>query len=484
ANCSAPMGEAMFRGYSEFDAVVVGPGEIAFPRLVRELQKGRQNIRIPGVYWRGTAEDTAPPDDPGVAPEPAMDDLPLPNYDDYFAHWPEGEPSLMVPFEGSRGCWWGQKHHCTFCGLNGGTIAFRTKPAARALEEVEQLHRRYGARAGQLAATDNIMPVDYPRSFVPRLAALELDTPVFYEVKANLGRRELEALCDAGIVRIQPGIESLSTPVLRLMDKGVTALQNIQLLKWARQYEVDVQWNVLYALPAERPEHYEGQVELWEKLHHLPAPLVCGPIRIDRFSPHFERPHDHGIADLRPHPSYRWLYPDLDPRALEGVAYSFVGRYRSQGHTHAYAEPLCAAVQRWKERAASTALVMLDGPGGLAIGALGPDAAPWFGRLRGDARAAYLACDRITGEAALRRALARQGGRDVSPEQLRCVVAPLLERGLMLEEDGRYLSLAIDLNASTPRGRSYVLPIEHWPHLRTLMALADDEEDVTCPLAS
>ena len=37
--------------------------------------------------------------------------------------------------EGSRGCWWGQKHPCSFCGLNGRKNVYRYKSAGRLYEE-------------------------------------------------------------------------------------------------------------------------------------------------------------------------------------------------------------------------------------------------------------------------------------------------------------------------------------------------------------
>ena len=41
-----------------------------------------------------------------------------------------------------------------------------------------------------------------------------------------------------GVALVQPGIESLSDHVLALMRKGTTGLQNIQLLKWCKEYGV------------------------------------------------------------------------------------------------------------------------------------------------------------------------------------------------------------------------------------------------------
>ena len=45
----------------------------------------------------------------------------------------------------------------------------------------------------------------------------------------------MRLLRDAGVTTIQPGIESFSDRVLKLMKKGVTGLQNIQLLKWCKE---------------------------------------------------------------------------------------------------------------------------------------------------------------------------------------------------------------------------------------------------------
>jgi radical SAM superfamily enzyme YgiQ (UPF0313 family) len=50
-----------------------------------------------------------------------LDSLPIPDYQPYLRDREASgrEPGLaMLAFESSRGCWWGEKHHCTFCGFN------------------------------------------------------------------------------------------------------------------------------------------------------------------------------------------------------------------------------------------------------------------------------------------------------------------------------------------------------------------------------
>src|SRR3954465_271775 len=44
-------------------------------------------------------------------------------------------PLMLI--ETARGCWWGAKNHCTFCGLNGETMGFRAKSADRVMTEIE-----------------------------------------------------------------------------------------------------------------------------------------------------------------------------------------------------------------------------------------------------------------------------------------------------------------------------------------------------------
>ena len=71
------------------------------------------------------------------------------------------------------------------------------------------------------------------------------------EVKANLKREQVRQLYESGFTSIQPGVESFSASVLRLMRKGLSPLQNIALLRWCDEYFVEPYWNVLAGLPVQ-----------------------------------------------------------------------------------------------------------------------------------------------------------------------------------------------------------------------------------------
>src|SRR5512142_331306 len=132
ASCDGPMGHALHRNHRFVDAVVRGEGELARPALLEHVAAGTAPRDVPGLCWWDGERSVANPEPTGGVPP---DLVPVPDYDDWFADLaasPVAEylsPYLFV--EGSRGCWWGEKHQCTFCGLNGSSIAFRSKPAER-----------------------------------------------------------------------------------------------------------------------------------------------------------------------------------------------------------------------------------------------------------------------------------------------------------------------------------------------------------------
>jgi ribosomal peptide maturation radical SAM protein 1 len=483
ANCDGVMGEAMFRAFPFIDGVCLAEGDEVFPDFVEALLAGAPARPRDGLLDRRLATSVGPTPAsalrvlPSVARRPPfakLDALPFPDYDDYFEQFATtsfaGTPTLVY-FETSRGCWYGQKQHCTFCGVNGSAIDFRTKSPARAVEEIRWIHDRYCDNAEILAATDNIMPADYPRTMLPQLEALGLDTRLFYETKSNLRKPAVAQYQRAGVKHVQPGIESLSSPVLKLMKKGVTALQNIQTLKWCRQYNIRAKWNVLYGFPGETAADYAGQAELFAKLHHLHAPISCVPIRIDRFSPYQERPQEFGITGLRAHPGYRVVYRELSDDLLEDLAYCFVGDYASKAGVAAYDQQLYEAVMRWQARADEAALFFLSGDRRAVVGDFRDPQAPAIHLLEGARWLVHAACDRIHTRGALAELLDEHPG--TSSAQLDAALARLLELDLLIEEDERYLSLAFEFDEDRASADAYFPPASCWPWLGQMLAMLE-----------
>jgi ribosomal peptide maturation radical SAM protein 1 len=455
ANCEGIMGRELLRQFPFVDAVVSGPGEMVITQLVKHTLEDRSVAGIPGVL---VCQDVAAKGPVYNAQQiPRMDDLPVPDFDDYFTQLKDAEMDLPIQprllFETSRGCWWGQKHHCTFCGLNGQSMNHRSKSAARALYELEELARRYPGL--QISVVDNILDMHYFKDFLPSLAkrnAISLDKQnglgleLFYEVKANLKKAQLRLLRDAGVTQIQPGIESFSDAVLQLMRKGVRAIQNIQLLKWCKELGILPSWNILWGFPGEPSTDYLRMAELVPLLSHLPPPSSASPIRLDRFSPNFEAPDEHGFRNVRPYPSYYYVYP-LSEEAIHNLAYFFVYDRMDQADSQAYTAPLMQRIAEWQDGYDQTDFFSIEVGPWLILWDFRPVASAPLITLSGLARLLYLKCDQACTVAQL---------QDIATAQYsdRSGVEPLLqamcERSLMLQDNGCYLSLAVPVGNYTP----------------------------------
>ena len=147
--------------------------------------------------------------------------------------------------------------------------------------------------------------------------------------------------------RIQPGIESLSDHVLRLMRKGTTGLRNVQLLKWAREYGIVVEWNLLYGFPGETREDYADTMRLLPAIRFLRPPCAVGPIRMDRFSPYYDSPADFGLTNVRPMLGDDYLYQVSDD-ALRRIAYYFDFDYDTGVDPTGYAAEVIAYITAWQ----------------------------------------------------------------------------------------------------------------------------------------
>jgi ribosomal peptide maturation radical SAM protein 1 len=442
ANCEGVMGMEILRQFPCVDAVVSGEGDIVFPKLVERIMNRQPLAGLQGVHARRGAAELPSVSLPCAAPPVReMDALPYPDYDDFFEQWRSSRVrktcSPILLFETARGCWWGEKHHCTFCGLNGTSMEFRSKSAKRALEELVFLVGRYPASS--VAVVDNILDMKYFKDFVPELARRRLKLNLFYEMKANLTKEQVCQLRDAGISEIQPGIESLSDSVLKLMRKGITGFQNIQLLKWCKEAGIRPMWNLLWGFPGENAEEYARMAGLVPLLTHLAPPCEGMPICLYRFSPNFDEGKAMGFTNIRPSAAYDWIYP-FDSQIVSNMCYYFDYDYQDPRDVPGYTSELATRIAEWKDAYDGSELFYVDRGAQLLIWDFRPVASKALTVVEGLRRMLYLECDRVSSIARLAR---QYGNGDASIPMMEAELRPLLESGLMIRNGDRVLSLAV-----------------------------------------
>jgi magnesium-protoporphyrin IX monomethyl ester (oxidative) cyclase len=466
ANCEAEMGLATHDHYRWVDMVVSGEAEKLLPGLCRLIFQYGADVpaqALPeGVV--GPASRDAPAGSP-VAPRALiadLDELPFPNFDDYFAQLRSSplrdhiRPGL--PIETSRGCWWGAKHHCTFCGLNGIGMAFRAKSEARAREEISYLSERYGLN--KFMAVDNILDNKYFQHLVPWLADSG-DKLVFYETKANLGKAQVELLARAGVRWIQPGIEAMHDGLLALLDKGCSVTINVQLLKWAYNSGVWITWNHLYGAPGDDPAWYDEVADWLPAIAHLqpPAGGSVSQIRYDRFSPYFNKATSYGL-ELVPYGGYAEVYPVAGER-LAAQAYFF----RDLGASGPEPIRLRAAIEHWARlfyrqdgapgalpaRAANAPVLEITDHGDTAtVRDTRPCATSAQHQLSALETLICRACDAARGARAIVEAL-RGAGAEHSDAAINAALQGLVARKIIMDFNGKFLCLA-----TSPTPRPYV----------------------------
>jgi ribosomal peptide maturation radical SAM protein 1 len=421
-NVAGPLGHGLAKAFPWVDYFFTGEADIDFPdfceRLIRHGERPAARVI-----------DSEPIRDMATVFAPDFTDF----FDALRAYQAGGSLPGSLPrylmAESSRGCWWGARSHCTFCGLNNDGMAFREKPSARMVEELATLERW---QVDSVMMTDNIMPRGYLDTLLPTLAENGAPLSLFYEVKANLTEAHIETMVRGGVVAIQPGIESLSSAVLRLMRKGVSAHQNIALLRHCSGVGMQVHWNILHGFPGEAAEEYAAMIALMPRLHHLYPPGGWARIVIDRYSPYFRDSEKMGIGAVAPQLAYRALYPPDVP--TEDIAYHFTGDY-----TTAFLDRpdlvagMRRAIEAWRAAWAETKVPVLRlvevGGAGMVVD------------TRGVAREPMTPLSAGQYELLLR--LEKPRARDALDEASAALVDALVARDFVIDHEGILMSIVV-----------------------------------------
>jgi ribosomal peptide maturation radical SAM protein 1 len=311
--------ETLIQHYPYVDYACAGPGLISFPQLIRGIMENDEiaGNSIDGMFCAKNIGKVGP-----LGQELNInEEIPL-EYDDFLESFHrfnldrEMKPILLM--ETSRGCFVGT---CTFCAFNKEQIKYRIKRPQLAVEEINRYFKTYDC---SIEMVDNIMPRNYIKHVFPYLRVPE-GKLLMYETRSDYNREEMEALNRTKIKMIQPGIESLSTPVLELMNKGTDAFQSIKMLMLCVEYGILPGWYFLVGFPGMTAGMYEELISIIPRVFHLFPPAKVFPLRIDRFSIYWRDSEKYKMT-LAPFTAYEYIYP-YDVKILSKIAYHFEDRH-------------------------------------------------------------------------------------------------------------------------------------------------------------
>ena len=440
----------LFQVFPEIDFVVNGEGELPLSQLVRHLidSQSREDIPpIPGVVTRNAARDSTPA---SFCQVEALSSLPPPDYDDYFHMLKTFSPQKTffptVPAEISRGCWWrrqqsaGKYSGCAFCNLNLQWDGYRSKSPIQVVSEIDHLTTKH--KTLSVAFMDNLFPVKTSREIFEQLGRLNKDFRFFGEMRASTPRRALEAMQAAGMHEVQIGIEALSTRLLKKLNKGTTAIQNLEIMKHCEDLGIANVSNLILHFPGS--DHHDVE----ETLQNLEFALPFRPLRFVHFwlglgSPVWQDSRAFGLRAVFNHPNYAALFPPDISRSMRFMIQAYRG---DLGHQRKLWQPVKKKVRAWKKAYAeihkgssrSPILSFRDGRDFLIIRQKRFKAEPLTHRLVGTSRTIYLFCQK---HRSLKMILAHFPG--VAEDRIMPFLRMMVDKKLMFEENGKYLSLAV-----------------------------------------
>lgn len=446
-------GANLLRRLPYVDAIVDGEGEHAMAALAVETAWTEARLGcIPNLFYRrgdgtvarGTSLTRRELD--GSLP-PDMDEF-------YAAAQAAGYPrsGLVLPVEASRGCAWehrmddGRLRGCTFCGLYRNSPDYREKGLAAVMADVRAgVHR---SQVLDVSFIDAYLPSSYAKELLRQVASSELDLTLFFEMRCDLDEEMARLMSQAGVRRIQLGVESFHTRMLARMAKGTRMIDNLSSIKLCEEFGVPFQYNIITRYPGMSVEHVRELAELVPGLRGFRPPTVAD-FYLDRGSRMFADPERHGIhrdsLDRAPLPFL--------PSALtaEPVSQWVSFTWDESDELRAAWRQVSEAIAAWQ---AHDADVRRLGIGQLLSYRHAGDAMlidDWRDRdvmtyeLDGAPRQVLLACDRLAHIESVQQAV-----RELTADQLDEVIAELAGHHLLVQE-GAWL-LALPVRARLPSG--------------------------------
>ena len=456
---SGTVAENFFKLFPEVDVVINGEGEMPLGQLIDSLRASPDLAEIPPI--NGVITSKSPVSSEKNDRFNQLDNLnkiPPPDYDDYFTLLKSFAPQEaffpVLPVETSRGCWWQktsapgkanlkkQRHitGCAFCNLNLQWQGYRHKNPARVVAEIDHLSSRYQTLS--VSIVDNVLPRKSTPAVFHKLSSLKKDFRLFAEIRAGTPAAELAVMRDAGIQELQIGIEALSTSLLKKLNKGTSAIQNLETMRDCEALGIVNTSNLILQFPG------SDEQDVAETLRNLEFALPFRPLQTVNFwlgqgSPVWQNPGVYGIKAVFNHPNWSRLFPDEVFRSMAFMILSYRG---DRGFQQKIWRPVKKKIASWQKSyrelrqgsILSPILSFRDGGGFLIIKQRQRQTDPIKHRLVGTSREIYLYCQQ---HRSLKNICERFPA--FAEDKIIGFLKMMTDKKLMFEERDKYLSLAV-----------------------------------------
>jgi len=249
-----------------FDSMITYEGEHALVWLVEALSGKRKMNEVSNLIYKDEEDQIHV----NETYQERVDQLPPPDFDGmpwekYFS------PEKLVPYLGTRGCYWGK---CTFCDHGAGYIdQFRAKHADQIVDELEYLKNKLNAK--HFMFTDESFPPALFIKLPPMMVERELD--IYWTTLIRFESQLLEPeIWDfahkSGCRSLYYGLESANERIIKLVKKDTDIKAAKINLEQAKRVGIWSHVMCFYGFPSETEEEAEDTRRfLIENQHQIPS---------------------------------------------------------------------------------------------------------------------------------------------------------------------------------------------------------------------
>ncbi len=222
----------------------------------------------------------------------AMHNMNLDDYklDKYFA------PEIVMPFQSSRGCYWGK---CSFCDQDFGQN-FNIKNINKVISEFKEFKEKYNISKFEFI-DESVSPV-YMKEFSEKLLDENIDINYFCDARLEtaFSPEILNKAYEAGLRMIMWGLESGSDKVMEMINKGIDLDKRFDILKASKEALI---WNfafIFFGFPSETRDDALQTVYMLIKYKDIIHSYGRSVFTMGRHAKLAEEPEKYGITKIYP----------------------------------------------------------------------------------------------------------------------------------------------------------------------------------------